>query len=294
MGQVDKKYIVKFFNSDEARECLNSLFTNDQEKNVTTIAALKGYVGDFSKKEGLDYDSAWNSILRIIYESEPKFFTYFNKIPARLFRYTTFLNELIIPSNIIEISNYAFADSSITKVTLLGSIEKLGDGAFYSCKSLKEIDLPRFSKFVAIPKDFARESVIEKIAIPANVKFINTCAFSDCRELRNVIISTRNEAIRSAETAFIHCPVEFIKFYGTIEDFSVYCAGRYEFEWHPDIKRRYKNRRFEVGYGIGLKGLCKKSPSPVIICNDGVTTFNEIAKKAYDDWLHRSGMYHKK
>ena len=45
-------------------------------------------------------------------------------------------NEVIIPDNVIEISEGCFENSTITKVVFPDTLEKIGIGAFLKCKRL--------------------------------------------------------------------------------------------------------------------------------------------------------------
>ena len=66
-------------------------------------------------------------------------------MPLRIIRHGTFsncssLNELELPSSVIEIGHKAFAKCSSLSLFLPSSIRKIGDSAFADCRSL-ELDL---------------------------------------------------------------------------------------------------------------------------------------------------------
>ncbi len=55
----------------------------------------------------------------------------------------TLVTDLIIPSNITSINNYAFHGcSSLTSVTIPNSVTSIGSNAFSSCSSLTSIEIP--------------------------------------------------------------------------------------------------------------------------------------------------------
>ena len=62
---------------------------------------------------------------------------------ANLYLNNELVTDLVIPSDITEIKNYAFFNcSSLTSVTIPDSVTTIGDGAFYDCSSLTSVTIP--------------------------------------------------------------------------------------------------------------------------------------------------------
>ena len=122
--------------------------------------------------------------------------------------------EIIIPSSVEAIGNYAFQNSSLEKVTIHSDI--LGYGMFYGCQSLKivtmdgniesipekcfgncsslsSITIP--SKVTSIDQEAFNRSGIESITIPSTVKTIGANVFGTCKSLTSIEVLANIEAL---------------------------------------------------------------------------------------------------
>ena len=89
----------------------------------------------------------------------------FRSLPNSLSLYK--LEEINIPESMLEIPNYCFVDCFELKKVIFpknSKLESIGISAFWGCKSLKEIDLPKSLKEIK-PHAF-RYSGLEKITLP--------------------------------------------------------------------------------------------------------------------------------
>ena len=89
----------------------------------------------------------------------------FRSLPNSLNLYK--LEEINIPESMLEIPNYCFVDCFELKKVIFpknSKLESIGISAFWGCKSLKEIDLPKSLKEIK-PHAF-RYSGLEKIILP--------------------------------------------------------------------------------------------------------------------------------
>lgn len=107
----------------------------------------------------------------------------FRGLPTTLNLYK--LEEINIPESMLEIPNYCFVDCFELKKVIFPKNSKLkfiGTSAFWGCKSLKEIDLPKSLKEIG-PHAF-RYSGLEKITLP-ELK-LNQGVFLFCKNLKEV------------------------------------------------------------------------------------------------------------
>lgn len=103
-------------------------------------------------------------------------------IASHACRGNTVLTEVRLPSTLISVGEFAFADCpNLRKVTMAGGTE-IGFSAFRNCSDLKRVSLP--DTLIRID-DFAFEScvVLGKVKIPASVTAIGVDAFAGCSRL---------------------------------------------------------------------------------------------------------------
>ena len=166
-----------------------------------------------------------------------------------------FPEELVIPEEfeekkVIAIGQSALANSSIIKVTLPKTIEEIykyafsnclkleevigldenikaiGEGAFFNCGALNEINLPKGIE--KIPQAcFSNCSALTKVTIPESVKTIEFRAFEKCAALKS--IETNAKTIGS--NAFAFCSeLESVKLSG------ISFIGNYAFNACKNLK----------------------------------------------------------
>lgn len=120
---------------------------------------------------------------------------------GKLIKYTGENQEIIIPNNVTEIGDEAFARLNITNVIIPDSVTLIGVGAFRMCKSLKKIDIP--DSVTDIGANAFQMSGLEEVKLPANLKTIRSGAFSSCISLKEVNIPNRVTTIENV--AFYEC-----------------------------------------------------------------------------------------
>ena len=133
------------------------------------------------------------------------------------------IERLLIPSSVLEIGAYAFADcSGLVSVTIENGVQRIGQNAFNACVQLTEITVPpsvheiddwAFSfcgklASVTLQNGLARigESAfcfcgaLKEITVPVTVSEIGSGAFSFCEQLGAVQLL--NPAVRLGENVF--------------------------------------------------------------------------------------------
>ncbi len=165
----------------------------------------------------------------------------YNKLKTKLIcALTNNEGEVEIPSTVTAIDYHAFSGcSSITNIVIPDSVESIGYGAFKNCFGLKTITIPEsvkvisdmtfsgcmnLSKIFVDPKNpnystdsknqvlfnyektkiiYCCKTISGKYTVPDSVRYIDNCAFSDCRDLLNIEFPLGIESI--GRNAFDKC-----------------------------------------------------------------------------------------
>ena len=94
---------------------------------------------------------------------------------------------LIVENGITKLENGAFANfTSLTSVSLPGSLETIGRQCFLGCKGLKTIEIPNGVKTI-VRSAFAQTG-LTSVTIPNSVISIGDYAFEDCTSLKEITI----------------------------------------------------------------------------------------------------------
>ena len=141
------------------------------------------------------------------------------------------LEEVVIPSTLKKVGNYAFYNCrNLKKIIIPSSVEELGEGAFEYCTSLQSVTIPStlteikrhaFFECTALsdlkfmlpstvkkigPSAFSGCTSLSAVTIPASVEDINEDAFENCSKLSNIIILTgENNSVTVGKGAFEGC-----------------------------------------------------------------------------------------
>lgn len=93
--------------------------------------------------------------------------------------------DIVIPDNITDIHSGAFAESTITSVTIPEGIEKIHSSTFSWCENLREIKLPSTLKEIGAGA-FSGCISLESIVIPPSVTWVSWNAFRGCEKLADI------------------------------------------------------------------------------------------------------------
>ena len=119
-------------------------------------------------------------------------------IADNAFAYATGITEVILPSGLVTIGDYAFRGSSIEKVTVVSSVLSIGKGAFADCKHLASIEVdganPMYSSKGGVLFNSSGTSLIcypagrksSTYTIPKSVAEIADMAFRSCDSLTKI------------------------------------------------------------------------------------------------------------
>lgn len=106
-----------------------------------------------------------------------------------------YLNTVILPENLKEIGEHAFAYTRIKSIMFPESLQRIGIGSFYRCPALEgKITVPDGLKELH-GHSFAECPRITEVEIPHSVKSIGAYCFDKCHNLRTVSFSEGLEGI---------------------------------------------------------------------------------------------------
>ena len=168
-----------------------------------------------------------------------------------------------VPEGTLAIMPNAFEDTTLTGVTIPGSVRLISNNAFLFCKSLKEIVLPEGVEELG-HYAFQWCSALVKAVLPASLATVGRNPFMSCEKLSEIVLAEGNTALETVNGCLVRK-----------EDMAIVCcpqslkAKQLEF---PAGIRRVENSAFaycktleEVTFGDGLEELqtsafrqCKK------------------------------------
>ena len=100
-------------------------------------------------------------------------------------------SEVVIPSSVTEIGDYAFYDCPyLESVTLPENIRRIGGYAFSHCGRLSEVNLP--DTIETIPESCFKDCVsLKSIKLPAHSLSIEKNAFYNCPKLKTLNVTRK-------------------------------------------------------------------------------------------------------
>lgn len=126
--------------------------------------------------------------------------------------------QIIVPDTVKIIGKNTFKDCAAVKIQINGSLESVGECAFYGCEGLEAVSFGEGLEIVS-PQAFGGCIALKSVMLPRSVKTIDENAFEDCVSLEYVALGGEIEKI--ADGAFIGCDaLKAVYFYGTEQDFD--------------------------------------------------------------------------
>ena len=122
------------------------------------------------------------------------------------------VNDLIIPTSVTCIGNYAFLGcSSLTSLTIPSNVTSIGSFSFSDCSGLTSITIPPSVASIG-GSTFSGCSGLTSITIPSSVMSIGNEAFNGCTNLKDItseitdVFVTGTDAFKGCENATLHVP----------------------------------------------------------------------------------------
>lgn len=98
-----------------------------------------------------------------------------DSIPSFTF-FKSDVKEIVLPKDLNSIGEWAFAESSLERVSSNNNLGRIGKGCFYRCDSLKFVDL-KSSEIIIIPSDsFYGCTALKSVKIPFTLQVIGNSA----------------------------------------------------------------------------------------------------------------------
>lgn len=145
------------------------------------------------------------------------------------------VTELVIPEGVTEIAPRAFHGFNFDKVVFPESLRAIGDWAFFSCQSLRELRFPARLQSIG-EHAFSLCKGVKELVLGDGVKTIGAYAFSDCFLLTKVFIPASVTVMKTR--VFENC----------FNLSCVYCAHRERPEgWDESWRGAFES--FEVCWG---------------------------------------------
>lgn len=209
----------------------NKFENNWNPKSVNTIYVPKNSVDIFSKVVNFGYDISKILVVNSIWAGDVQ--VQLDETKTKILSWSYGVGELVVPENIIEIAEGAFANNkSITGIDFsqAKNLKKISDSAFFNCKfvnsslilpsSLEQISHLAFSylsgvKFIS----FSNENISNKLSI-------DSLAFSNAQDLKIFIFPTNIQNVD--ESAFNNDKLGAMYFLGKN-------APTFAKNWQPEI-----------------------------------------------------------
>lgn len=114
-----------------------------------------------------------------------------------------FLKNVTFPENLKSIGDNAFRDTALETLVLPGTIQSVGDYAFYTCKKLEIVEMESLSGTCTFGKYVFASSTVKHVTLSEGVDAIGEHMFDFCASLESVRIPTTAKTIKTG--AFAAC-----------------------------------------------------------------------------------------
>ena len=127
-----------------------------------------------------------------------------NIVCNRMFYFWNSLKEIVLPSSVLYIDEYAFSQcSALESVVIPDKVKFIGKSAFNNCELLSFVECSPSSELDSIAGNAFYNSGLKSIRIPDNVRYIGDNAFNQCNSLISVTLPSSLEAIQ--DYVFANC-----------------------------------------------------------------------------------------
>ena len=189
---------------------------------VSKGSHLDGYVAYYA----LSVSNRDDSYVSKLFTDENGYITYTDGSEIILIDYIGSETNLVLPSNITKIYEYAFQGcSSLTSVVIPNSVTSIGNYAFYGCSKLTSVVIPNSVTSIG-NYAFYGCSKLTSVVIPNSVTSIGNDAFEYCNSLTSIEIPDSVTSIGMG--AFYGCSsLTEVNYLGTIDQWAEIEFGSY-------------------------------------------------------------------
>lgn len=158
---------------------VNGISYELEESNLTAYVTEKNqgsYVGNIVIPSQINYAGKNYSVIGM----------YHTNMESGAFSGCIYLNSVVIPNSIKEISSLSFSHcTSLTSITIANGVKEIGSNAFEGCTSLTSIVIPNSVTKIG-GAAFMGCTSLTSITIPNSVRTIEWSAFENCTSLISV------------------------------------------------------------------------------------------------------------
>ena len=137
------------------------------------------------------------------------------------------VKDLVIPTNVTSIGNYAFSScTGLTSITIPNSVTSIGNSAFSGCTSLTSIIIPNCVDSIG-GNTFNGCTGLASVSIGCGVTSIGSRTFANCNELVEIfcyaeIIPYSSDIFRNSDIQYatLHVPTDLIGAYRSTEPWN--------------------------------------------------------------------------
>lgn len=197
-------------------------------------------------------------------------------------------NELRYFQEIVSIPEYCFANCiSLEEISLPHKVRVIEESAFVNCLSLKSVNISKSGMLKIIGESAFANTGFENLVIPEGVTQIEDYAFSDCRNLKSVVLPSTIQSI--GKCAFSNCSslsevkgLEYVKDFG--EDVFWECSNlisKLEDKFKPTV---YKERNIlDFSYYDDYDNIEEEAVASYILNHYDTDDVDEL--KDNEDWM---------
>ena len=175
-------------------------------------------------------------------------------VAGKLYLNGTLVTDLVIPSDVTNISNVFTGYTELTSVTLSEGVVSIGDYAFSGCTKLASATIPQSVKSIG-KKAFYQCDQLKSVTVPETVESIGEKAFYQCAGLKSLSFSQDIKNI--GDYAFSECigleSVIMSKSVGTIGNYAFYKCDQLKAVTMPETVESIGEKAFYQC--VGLKSL---------------------------------------
>lgn len=128
------------------------------------------------------------------------------------------IKNITIPPFVKVINSNAFAGSIIESITISPHLTCISKKAFYLCKNLKKIEIPKNSELKKIDMYAFSYSNIDSISLPCHLTQICEGSFQYCKNLKTVEIEKNSELQMIGKNAFFYSSLEKLSIPSSIKE----------------------------------------------------------------------------
>lgn len=191
------------------------------------------------------------------------------------------LGSLELPASLTSIGVDTFYGSGLTSITIPSTVTKIGEAAFQSCKSLKEVKFEagnKYRKFEMGEKVFFECTNLTTINLPEDLKSIPAYTFSECSSLTNLGLPESLTSI--GEYAFSGNGLTSVTIPSKVTEVGGYAFANNNSLLHVTFQDGDEYRETRIGSGV-FSG-CKKLETLIL-----PNSLKEIGSSAFKgcEWL---------